>query len=73
MFSQWCADRQADPPRCLVPLILEFLQSLFDRGRSPSTLKVFVAAISSRHVRVDGLTVGSHRLVSMFLRGVLRL
>ncbi len=73
MFSRWCSDRQADPLHCSVGVILDFLQFLFDSGRSQSTMKVFVAAISSRHARIDGLTVGSHRLVSLFLKGALRL
>lgn len=58
---------------CVLPAILEFLQSLLDKGRSPSTLKVYAAAISSKHVTVEGRTVGSHRLVSLFLKGALRL
>ena len=53
--------------------VLEFLQSLLDDGRSHSTLRVYVAAISSRHEMLDGATVGCHRLVSLFLRGALRL
>ncbi len=32
-----------------------------------------MAALSSRHAQVDKVTVGSHRLVSLFLRGALRL
>lgn len=73
LFSQWCAGRSEDPVSCSVPIILEFLQSLLDKGRSPSTLKVYVAAISCHHVRVDNNTVGSHNLVSLFLRGARRL
>ena len=34
---------------CSVPKILEFFQSLLDGGRAPATLRVYVAAISSRH------------------------
>ncbi|KAK0139820.1 hypothetical protein N1851_023263 [Merluccius polli] len=49
------------------------LGALHAAGRSHSTLKVYVAAISSLHNRVDGATVGRHRLVSLFLRGALRL
>lgn len=56
-----------------MPTILEFLQSLLDKGRSPSTLKVYVAAISSNHADMDGGTVGSHNLISLFLRGTRRL
>ena len=58
---------------CSVPLLLRYLQTLLDKGLSASTMKVYVAAISSRHVLVDGRTVGSHPLVSRYLKGVLRL
>lgn len=53
--------------------ILDFLQSLLDDGRAPSTLRVYVAAISGRHDLIDNATVGCQRLVSLFLRGALRL
>ncbi|XP_073671778.1 uncharacterized protein [Paramisgurnus dabryanus] len=73
LFTTWCSDRDVDPVHCSVPKILEFLQSLLDGGRSPATLRVYVAAISSRHARVDNDTVGCHRLVSLFLKGAWRL
>ena len=73
LFTAWCSDRAEDPVHCSVPMILEFLQSLLDGGRAPATLRVYVAAISSRHARVDNDTVGGHRLVSLFLKGALRL
>ena len=60
-----------DPVHCTVATVLEFLQ--LESGRSHSTLKVYVAAISSLHDGVDGAMVGRHRLVSLFLRGALRL
>ena len=59
--------------QCTGSTVLEFLQSLLDSGQSHSTLRVYVAAISSLHDRVDSATVGCHRLVSLFLRGALRL
>ena len=59
--------------RCSVPIVLDFLQFLLDKGRSHSTLKVYVAAISCGHVRIDNATVGRHSLVSLFLKGAQRL
>lgn len=73
LFSQWCSARREDPVSCSIPIILEFLQALLDDGRSPSTLKVYVAAISCYHSRVENCSVGSHSLVSLFLRGARRL
>ena len=64
LFSNWCAARAVDPVHCTVATILEFLQFLLDSGRSHSTLKVYVTAISSLHDGVDGATVRRHRLVS---------
>uniref|UniRef100_A0A8C5FW49 Core-binding (CB) domain-containing protein n=1 Tax=Gadus morhua TaxID=8049 RepID=A0A8C5FW49_GADMO len=52
LFTAWCSDRAEDPVHCSAPKILEFLQSLVDGGRSPATLRVYVAAISSRHTSV---------------------
>lgn len=62
-----------DPASCTVATILEFLQSLLEDGHTPSTLRVYVAAISLRHVLVENATVGCQWLVSSFLRGALRL
>ncbi len=73
LFSAWCIDRDEDPVHCSVPTVLDFLQSLLDEGRSYSTLKVYVAAISCGHVRVDNCSVGRHGLVSLFLKGAQRL
>lgn len=73
LFDKWCRDRGLDPIRCPVPAILLFLQDLLDKGRSPSTLKVYLAAISCWHIDVDGATVGRNKMVSLFLRGARRL
>ncbi|KAK0136621.1 hypothetical protein N1851_027194 [Merluccius polli] len=43
--------------------------SLLEKKLSASTLRVYVAAISSRHIKVDSQTVGSHSLVTRFLKG----
>ncbi|XP_010783025.1 ryanodine receptor 2-like [Notothenia coriiceps] len=72
LFSHWCLSKAENPGHCSVATVLEFLQSLLDSGRSHSTLKVYMAAISAQHVGVNGATVGRHRLVSLFLRGALR-
>ncbi len=42
-------------------------------GLSPSTLKIYVAVIATRHDAVDGKSVGKHDLVIRFLRGARRL
>ncbi len=52
---------------------MSFLQQGLERRLSPSTLKVYVAAISAHHDPVEGRSVGKHDLVIRFLRGARRL
>ncbi len=47
VFTSWCSDRQLDPVNCPVGIVLEFLQDRFTAGLTPSTLKVYVGAISA--------------------------
>ncbi len=42
VFSAWCTTRGADPVVCNILLILSFLQELLEKGRSPSSLNVYV-------------------------------
>ena len=58
---------------CGASVVLAFLQSFLESGLSVSTLRGYVAAISSRHKLVDGLTMGTQALVGCFLRGARRL
>ncbi|KAK7905159.1 hypothetical protein WMY93_017766 [Mugilogobius chulae] len=73
LFSEWCHEKGQDPSCCPVSFILSFLQELLNQGRSPSTLKVYVAAISCSHVGLDGVSVGRNRSVALFLKGARRL
>ncbi len=50
-----------------------FVQELLDKGRSPSTLKVFIAAIAAFHAPLAGQSVGRNNSVVCFLRGAKRL
>ncbi len=73
VFTSWCSDHQVDPVNCPVGTVLEFLQDRFTAGLAPSTLKVYVAAISAYHITLGGMSMGKDPLVSRFLRGTLRL
>ncbi len=54
LFANWCSSRQEDPRRCMIGVVLSFLQESLKRRLSPSTLKVYVAAIAAHHDAVDG-------------------
>ncbi len=64
-----CSSHHEDPWRCSIRAVLSFLQQGLERRLSPSTLKVYVAAISTLHDPIKGRSVGKHDLVVRFLRG----
>ncbi|KAL0147058.1 hypothetical protein M9458_057582, partial [Cirrhinus mrigala] len=72
LFVDWCASRGEDPQRCPIAVVLSFLQEKLERRLSPSTLKVYVAAIAAYHDAVDGESIGKHQLVVRFLKGARR-
>ncbi len=73
LFVEWCSSHREDPRRCSIRAVLSFLQQGLERRLSPSTLKVYVAAISAHHDPIEGRSVGKHNLVVRFLRGARRL
>ncbi len=73
LFVEWCSSHREDPRRCPIRVVLSFLQQGLERRLSPSTLKVYVAAIAANHDPVEGKSVGKHDWVVGFLRGARRL
>ena len=73
VFAEWCGTRGLDPDCCSVEWVLRFLQHMFGLGRSPSTLKGYVSAISSRRGLWGDSSLGRIPMVSQFLRGARRL
>ncbi len=63
----------SDPVLGDISLILSFLQELLEKGRSPSMLMVYVAAIAASHAPIDGQSVGRNNQVVRFLKGSRRL
>ncbi|CAM4724403.1 unnamed protein product [Leuciscus chuanchicus] len=72
VFTSLCSDRRLDPVNCPIGTVLEFLQDRFTAGLTPSTLKVYVAAIGAYHIPLGGMSVGKDPLVSRFPRGTWR-
>ncbi len=73
LFANWCSSRREDPLRCPISVVLSFLQERLECRLSPSTLKVFVAAIAAHHDAVDCRSLGKHDLIVRFLRVARRL
>lgn len=53
--------------------MLTFLQELLHKWQTPSTLKVYMAAIAVNHALMTGQSVGKNNFVVKFLRGARRL
>ncbi|XP_073706258.1 adhesion G protein-coupled receptor B3-like [Garra rufa] len=72
VFSDWCSVRSHDPISCDVSHVLTYLQELLDKGRSPSTLKVYMAAIAANHSPEAGQygMIGEHTVKSQRPRSV---
>ncbi len=73
LFIEWCSSHREDPRRCPIRVVLSFLQQGLERRLSPSTLKVYVAAIAANDDPVEGKLVGKHDWVVRILRGARRL
>ncbi len=73
LFATWCSSQREDPRRCTIGVVLSFLQESLERRLSPSTLKVYVAAIAAHHGAVDGRSLGKHDLIVRFLKGARRM
>ena len=75
-YAKWCTEKDIDPYTSTVHMILNFLQSVLDRGLSYNTMKSRVSSISSEHhyfKRKVGREDSLLRLPIMkkFLRGAL--
>ncbi len=73
LFVEWCSSHREDLRKCPIRVVLSFLQQGLERRLSPSTLKVYVAAIAANHDSVEGKSVGKYNSVIRFLRGARRL
>ncbi len=73
LFATWRSSRREDPRRCTIGVVLSFLQERLERRLSPSTLKVYVAAIAAHHDAVDSRSLGKHDLIVRFLKGARRM
>ena len=64
----YCHQRGQDPLPPTVIAVLQFLTLLYEEGKGYSSLNIARCAISTLSLGKD--TVGSHHLISKFLRGV---
>ncbi|XDV25396.1 hypothetical protein PO909_029318 [Leuciscus waleckii] len=73
VFNKWCTGKNFNPQACGISWVLCFLQELLDAGRSPSTLKVYVAAIAAFADSARGRALGRNEFIIRFLNPLRRM
>ena len=72
-FNSWCEKRSINLISCPITEILSFLSDLYYNGMQYRTINLYRSAISKTHAPVDGCVIGSHPIVSRFMKGIFQL
>ena len=72
-FNSWCEERSINSISCPITEILSFLSDLYYNGMQYRTINLYRRAISMTHAPVDGCVIGSHSIVSRFMKGIFQL
>ena len=68
-WRNWCVERNSDPLRSDLALILAFLAQLHAFGKSYSTINLHRSMLSTTLPSIDGIPIGQHPLVIRLLKG----
>ena len=74
-ITQWidfCSERENDPYDPPLTTVLDFLVTLHDKGLSYTTINTARTAISAFTVPKNNIAIGSHPLISRFMKGVFK-
>ena len=71
-FSTYCLSLKQPPTNCGPDIIVRYIKHLFDSGCSYSSVNGARCAISKYHVGFNGISAGSHKLVSMAVKSVFK-
>ena len=72
-WHSWCMEREINPVSCNLNFVLEFLTDLFYQNYQYRTINVCMSTISASHLPIDGSPIGSHPLISHFMKGIFEL
>ena len=72
-FRSFCEHIQADPLTCPPAIVVKYVRHLYEAGAEYSTVNYHRSAISKFHVRIHGIPIGEHLLVSQAVKAVFRL
>ena len=69
----WCMEREINPVSCNLNFVLEFLTDLYYQTYQYRTINVYTSTISASYLPIDGSPIGSHPLISDFMKGIFEL
>ena len=67
-FNSWCEERSINSMSCPITEILSFLSDLYYNRVQYQTINLYQSTISMAHAPVDGCVIGSHPVVSRFMK-----
>ena len=72
-FVVFCSTLKVDPFNCMPAVLVKYVRHLYENGASYSTVNFHRSAVAKFHSGLDGVSIGSHPLVSQALKAVFRL
>ena len=69
-WHSWCMEWEINPVSCHLNFVLEFLTALFYQNYQYRTINVYRSTISASHLPIDGSPIGSHPLISHFMKDI---
>ena len=76
IFASWSSGTESQYKSCwgfILNFVLEFLTVLFYQNYQYRTINVYWSTISGSHLPVNGSPIGSHPLISHFMKGIFEL
>ena len=72
-WHNWCMEWEIDLISCNLNFVLESLADLYYQNYQFRTINVYRSTISASHLPIDGSPIGSHPLISRFMKGIFEL
>ena len=69
----WYMEREINPVSCDLNFALECLTDIYYQNYQYRTINVYRSTTSASHLPIDGSPIGSHLLVSRFMKGIFEL
>ena len=69
----WCMEQEINPVSCNLNFVLEFLTDLYHQNYQYRSINVYRSTTFASHLSIDGSPIGSHPLISGFMKDIFEL